>query len=45
MVNSSQSIAGDSQSSKESIAQTENFGRINELTKSYVSELYDIGNL
>lgn len=44
MVNSCQSIASHSQSSKESVAQTETFGRMDELTKSYVSELYKIGN-
>lgn len=44
MVKNSQGIANDNQSSKESVAQTETFGKMNELTKSYVSELYDIGN-
>lgn len=45
MVNSSQIIAIDSQSSKESVAQTEAYGRMNELTKSYISEPNDLGNL
>lgn len=39
------SAASDSQSSKESIAHTETFARMNELTKSDISELHDIGNI
>ena len=40
-----ESAASDSQSSKESIAHTETFARMNELTKSDISELHDIGNI